>query len=370
MNAIPSSPASGTTGGNSQRRPWSGPKPRRPSQLAIAKAAGVSRTTVSLVLRGGQGLTAETQNRVLAVARRMGYRPNALVHSIRSGKSRTVGVLAHPHDSYWRAVCHGVHDRLVDADHLPLFLWNNENATIDPETYAVNQIHRLLDRWVDGVILWPYFAALFSQHLQEFETRNIPVITIDHQQPDIAADSVESDEPMIARLIVGHLTALGHRRFLIVTGPHGVGWADDRSAAIAAELRHAGIASEQIDVLRVPLKGDIVPEVRRTLAALPAVTGVVTCTDAFALAVYRAAAELRLAIPERLSVIGVADLDFAAIVSPPLTTIRQDGYEIGRQAAQLELERSAGLLTGAPRQLRMPVSLVERGSTTPAAAIP
>lgn len=368
MNASAPEPGHGST--RRSGASWSGTKPRRPSQLAISKAAGVSRTTVSLALRGGQGLTAETQARVLAVARKMGYRPNALVHSIRSGRSRTVGVLAHPHDSYWRSVCHGIHDRLVDADHLPLFLWNNENAALSPEAYAVNQIHRLLDRWVDGVILWPYFAALFSQHLQEFETRNIPVITIDHQQPDIAADSVESDEPMIARLIVSHLTALGHRRFLIITGPEGVGWADNRSAAIAAELRAAGVARGDVDVLRVALKGDVSPDVRRTLVARPGVTAVIPCTDSFALAVYRAAAELRLAIPERLSVIGVADLDFASLISPALTTIRQDGYEIGRQAAQLELERSAGLLTGPPRQLRLPVSLIERGSTARAAVVP
>lgn len=349
------------TGPRRPVRPWAGPKPKRPSQLAIAKAAGVSRTTVSLVLRGGQGLTADTQARVLAVARKMGYRPNALVQSIRSGKSRTVGVLAHPHDSYWRAVCHGVHDRLVDADHLPLFLWNNEHATIDPETYAVNQIHRLLDRWVDGVILWPFFAALYSRHLQEFETRNIPVVTIDHQQSDMPADSVESDETQIARLAVGHLTALGHREILIVTGPAGIGWADERLAALTAEFQRVG--GVRLHELRVPLDREPVAEIAAALRARPSVTAAMSCTDNFAIAVYHAAQQLQIAIPQRLSVMGVADLDFASLLNPPLTTIRQNGYEIGRQAAQLELERSAGLLTGAPRQLRLPVTLVERGST-------
>lgn len=343
---------------------WIGPKPRRPSQLAIAKAAGVSRTTVSLVLRGGRGLAADTQARVLDVARRLGYRPNALVHSIRSGKSRTVGVLAHPHDAYWRAVCHGIHDRLIEADHVPLFLWNNERAAIPPENFAVKQIHRLLDRWVDGVILWPYFAELYSQHLHEFETRNIPVVTIDHRLATLPADSVESDESQVARLAAEHLTALGHREFLVVTGPAGIGWAEERSAAFAAALRKSADAKPH--VVRVPLDRDGETEVAAALRKLPGVTAVFACTDTFAVYVYRAAAQRALAVPERLSVLGVADLDFAALLTPPLTTIRQDGYEIGRRAAQLELERSAGLLAGPVRHERLPVRLVTRASTAPA----
>lgn len=340
---------------------WTGPKPRRPSQLAIAKAAGVSRTTVSLVLRGGRGLAADTQARVLDVARRLGYRPNALVHSIRSGKSRTVGVLAHPHDSYWRGVCHGIHDRLVEADHVPLFLWNNEHAGVPPETFAIKQIHRLLDRWVDGVILWPYFAELYSQHLHEFETRNIPVVTIDHRLAALPADSVESDEAQIARLAVEHLTALDHREILVVTGPSSVGWADERCAAFAAAMKNRREAKHH--VVRVPLDRDGQAEVTAALRRLPGVTAVFAGTDTFAVYAYRAAAELGLAVPARLSVLGVADLDFAALLTPPLTTIRQDGYEIGRRAAQLELERSAGLLAGPPRHERLPVRLVPRAST-------
>jgi len=79
--------------------------------------------------------------------------------------------------------------------------------------------------------------------------------------------------------------------------------------------------------------------------------------------VYKAAAELKWSIPGRLSVVGVADLNFSAVLSPPLTTVRQDGYAIGRQAAQIELERSAGLLSGAPRTYQIPATLIERGST-------
>jgi DNA-binding LacI/PurR family transcriptional regulator len=101
------------------------------------------------------------------------------------------------------------------------------------------------------------------------------------------------------------------------------------------------------------------------MRAHPGVTAVIACTDKFAQNTYEAAAILNWEIPDRISVIGVADLDFAAVMSPPLTTVRQDGYAIGRRAAQVELERSTGLLIGPPRFFREPGTLVIRQSTRP-----
>jgi DNA-binding LacI/PurR family transcriptional regulator len=73
-------------------------------------------------------------------------------------------------------------------------------------------------------------------------------------------------------------------------------------------------------------------------------------------------------MPARLSISGVADLNFSALLTPSLTTVRQDGYAMGRQATQFVLERTAGLLTGAPRMAQIPVTLVTRGSTGPSPA--
>ena len=334
--------------------------------MAIAKALGVSRATVSLVLRGGGGASEDTQAKVLAMARKMDYRPNALVHSIRSGKSRTVGVLVAPHDSYWKEVCYGIHDRLSEADHLPLFLWDSERQTggngLD---WALQQIHRLLDRWVDGVILWPSFATLYAEHLHEFERRNIPLVTIDHTVPKLIADIVKNDEKMIAKLAVDHLTHLGHRQFLVLPGPPNFLWADQRDADIAALLKK--VKGTSATVLRPDFGENVIDAVVTALQKNPEITGVIAGTDHLAEKIYRAAERLKLVIPRDLSVVGVADLDFAHSLSPALTSIKQHGYEIGYKAAQVELERSAGILIGPPRNYEIPVKLIERASTAPPA---
>ena len=95
----------------------------------------------------------------------------------------------------------------------------------------------------------------------------------------------------------------------------------------------------------------------------PEITAVLACTDRIAKSAYKAAHDLNWDIPGRLSIAGVADLNYSALLHPPLTTVRQNGYAVGRQAAQAVLERSAGLLSGQPRVYQIPVTLIERGST-------
>jgi LacI family transcriptional regulator len=339
-------------------------KPKRLNQLAIAKATGVSRATVSLVLRGGQGSSKETKAKVIAAAEKMGYRPNALVQGIRSGKSRSVGVLVPPHDTYWKDVCYGIHDRLVEANHLPLFLWDSEHHSEPSGDYALKQIHRLLDRWVDGVILSPEFSQHYATHLQEFERRNIPLVVIDHTIPELPADNVESDEAQIASLAVSHLVSQGHRSYLILTGPKQLGWADERCDQFVRELeRHPGCKSHTV---RLPLQTYATETVIEILRKDPSITAVLAATDIFAHQAYLAASALSWNIPARLSVIGVGNLNFDHVLSPPLTSIDQDGYQVGQKAAQVELERSSGILNGPARRFTIPVQLIERGSTGPA----
>lgn len=337
----------------------------RPSQLAIAKAAGVSRATVSLVLRGGAGLAPETIAKVRTVAERMGYRPNALVEGIKSGKTRTVGLFLHPWDSFWKEVINGISDRLSEADHTPVLFMDKTRAMGNDPAHALRQVHRALDQWCDAVILWPYFAALYADHIEEFSSRNVPVVTIDHALPErIKADAVETSEMEIAELILGHLTSLGHERFLVIGGPEGTGWADERVAAFDAHLALNPVLRHE--VIRIPRSDDAVRPVLDRLRREERPTAVIASTDHYAVEAYEAARLAGLQIPLDLSITGVADLDFAGMLTPKLTTVRQDGYAVGREAAQIALERSVGLLRGAPVERRIPVSLVRRESTSKA----
>jgi LacI family transcriptional regulator len=106
-------------------------------------------------------------------------------------------------------------------------------------------------------------------------------------------------------------------------------------------------------------------QAREILSQAKRPTAIFAATDLFAKVVYRAAAEMKLRIPEDISVAGFSDDDFAAEMMPGLTTVRQNGYEIGRAAAELVLARSTGTIRSKePKRVNMPVELIVRGSTS------
>jgi len=340
------------------------------SQKRIAEEAGGSQSTVSLVLAGRNVSSEETRRRVLAAAERLKYRPNLLVHSIQTGKTRMIGVMAPPMDYYWSQVLYGVHDVLVAADHVPINLWTKHSgaAVQDRTGYEIDeleQIHRLLDRRVDGVILWPPFAALFSDHVHEFTTRDLPVVTIDHElPPEFKSDSVGSDESAGGRMVAEHLLGLGHRRLGHLAGPSVASWAVKRRQAFEQALVGRDDASCVVQEAPAGEVAQAIVQARALLSGPDRPTAVFAATDLYAKTIYRAAAEMGLRIPEDLSVVGFSDDGFAQDMSPPLTTIRQPAYEIGRKAAELVLARSSGEL--AARQMKravLPVELIVRRST-------
>ena len=211
------------------------------NQKQIAQEAGVSQATVSLVLSGRPLTSPATRQRVLQAAARLKYRPNLLVQGMQTGKTRMIGVMAPPFDYYWSEILYGIHDVLAAADHVPITVWTAHHGPGPRQRHGpgmdeLEQIHRLLDRRIDGVILWPPFAALFEDHVKEFSSRDLPVVTIDHELPArYRADSVGSDESAGGRLVAEHLYKLGHRRFANFAGTSAGSWAP--SGAKLSNLR-------------------------------------------------------------------------------------------------------------------------------------
>lgn len=341
------------------------------SQKRIAEEAGVSQSTVSLVLSGRRGNSDQTSQRVLKAAEQLKYRPNLLVEGIQTGKTRMIGVMMPPFDYYWSEVLYGIHDMLTEADHVPITLWtvhtgpsprrrNSRSGSGD----ELDQIHRLVDRRVDGVILWPSFAQLFVDHVHEFSSRNLPVVTIDHQlPPEFNSDYIGSDEASGGRMVAEHLYALGHRRIGHLAGPSVATWALARREAFQSAISRMPGASF---VTREACAGEVdlgIVQARELLSLPDRPTAIFAASDLYAKLVYKAAKEFNLRIPEDLTVVGFADDDFACEMSPSLTTVRQPAYEIGRRAAEVVLGRSSGRIRDRGRHEELPVSLIVRESS-------
>jgi LacI family transcriptional regulator len=346
---------------------------RQVSQRAIGELAGVSQATVSLVLAGRKVNSEETRQRVLSAAKQLRYRPNLLVHGMQTGKSKMIGVMAPPYDYYWSRILYGIHDTLAQNDYVPITVWPSHNgrdveASNGYETDELSQIHRLLDRRVDGVILWPPTASLFSDHVSEFSSRELPIVTVDHILPkNFQADSVGSDEADGGKLVADHLCKLGHRNIGHIAGPNVTSWGRLRRQSFEdalAEIPGTSCITYEAPAGHPTLATD---QIRAMLTLPNRPTAIFAASDLLAKVVYRVAASLGISITKDLSIVGFSDDDFAAELVPPLTTVRQDAYRVGRRAAEIVIARGSESLGKRPLHEALPVELVVRSST---AALP
>jgi LacI family transcriptional regulator len=344
-----------------------------PRLKQVAEAAEVSLSAASRILRGQTDRFSEaTITRVNEAAQTLGWRPNLLVSGMQTGHSKMVGVLVPPFDSFWVDVLSGIHTTLAKHDYLPITVWvgnaDDLSALKDGDDDAgLAQLSRLLDRRVEGLILWPQMAEAYNDHFETLIEQHIPVAMIDYDHTlKTNVFSVQTDEDSAGREIAQHLFELGHRRIACVSTEEGQFHhcailrrrRFEEALQSLGEFEYTSLRASEISSVGVDQIAGMLSEFQPT--------AVFAVTDHQAAAVYRAAHRTELRIPQQLSVVGFADLDFAEKLSPPLTTVRQDAKKIGRLAAEYIVNR---LKTGGDQvgssTVKVETTLVERASTAP-----
>lgn len=339
----------------------------RKSQISlkqIAEATNLSITTVSRVLRNKGEISPETRKKVLAYAKEHSYRPNLLIQGIQTGRTGNIGVMVPPYDSYWASVLKGIHDTLVEYDYAGIMLWDeyqSEPPLKDKNKFMLEQMHRLIDRRVDGVILWPKVSEVYGDHLDELESRNLPVVTIDNELD--FSDSVVTDERLGSELVANHLYNLGHRRIGHLSGHQEWTWAKLRrkyfEKALAAYPDVECITQIGSD------NADEIPEIAKQLLNKQP-TAIFAFSDWAAFEIYNIIHEMALRIPEDISIVGFSDSHkLAQLVNPPLTTVRQKPRQIGIEAVNLLMDRLNDKKTPSTKHVRTVIDceLIVRGST-------
>jgi LacI family transcriptional regulator len=335
----------------------------------IADETGFSITTVSRALRKQGEISELTRQRVLKTAKRLRYRPNMLATGIQTGKTHTMGVMVPPYDSYWTDVLYGIHDGLTSDNYSYINTWCELDE--EHESYSevlLDRLYRLIDRRVDGIILWPHLAPLYTEHIEELETRNLPVVTIDHEisstRNDLPMDMVETDEKYGAELVADYLYGLGHRHIAHLAWDESYQWAKSRKLYFQQALQKRSGTTCTIET--IPNMEDAEEKILKLLCGVPRPTALYACSDHVAKVVYSAAAKLKMRIPEDLSVVGYADLEFSSWIQPALTTVRQHGRKTGKTAAQMLIERAEETIRSLnSRRVLIECELIVRGSAGP-----
>lgn len=333
---------------------------------SIADRVGVSRMTVSNAFSRPDQLSVALREKILSAAEELGYSgPDPAARALARGRTGSVGMLltdrlsAVISDALAGAFIAAVSDQLADHGLALTLLAPTESEGVVEGDVAM-----------DGLLV--YICGSPDSQLQWARRRGLPIVTVD-QRPIDDLPSVNVDDRTGARLGARHLVDLGHRRIGILLFPHD---SDDEAAAHFKPMRDRMAGwHDVLDPLGIdPLLAEgtyLAPAptyaaARELLDRPDRPTGVLCASDAFAVEVLHAAADLGLDVPGDVSVVGYDDSSVAALARPPLTTIRQDVAEKARLAVSA-LVRAIGDTNGTPPEREMlSAELVVRSSTGPA----
>jgi DNA-binding LacI/PurR family transcriptional regulator len=304
----------------------------------IAKAAGVSHSTVSRALSDSPLVSDETKARVQHLAQEMGYSPNTLARSLVTRQTYSVGlVVTTIADPFIAEVVQGI--EATAHDHGYTVVLCNSGAEPEREIAAVEMLR---SKRVDGVIVTSSrVGALYLEHLERI---GVPIVLINNhnEQSGRYTFTVTVDNRHGGCLATDHLIQLGHRRIAYVTAPADHSSDLDRMTGYRQALVDSGIEPDPDLVVPGNGRADGGERALETLTALDVLPGAVFCyNDMTAIGLINAARGAGLVVPSDLAVVGFDDIPFATYCCPPLTTIAQPKVEMGQLAMKMTLSLMA-----------------------------
>jgi DNA-binding LacI/PurR family transcriptional regulator len=340
----------------------------RPRIADVAREAGVSKTAVSFAFNSPERLSAETAVRIREVADSLGYRPDPVARMLTQRQTMTLGVLTP--------------QALAVIFSNPFFALFSEGVAhvaeeLGYELHFISPLHGSLAlamgrATVDGVVA----IGLSADHPEvgQIQAAGLPMVLVDSDDLPEHSSVVVDDEGG-ARAAAEHLLGLGHRDILImaVEGPesardrgehHGVSERRLRGYETALEAAGVQMRSDRVVAGRASIEGGA-SAFQRAWAAGIRPTALLAMSDAMASGATPAAREQGLRIPDDLSVVGFDDIDLAAHVDPPLTTVHQPIRQKGADAVRLLLAEVEQREANRPEHLRLETRLIVRGSSGP-----
>ena len=334
---------------------------RRPASIAdVAREAGVSVGTVSNVLNTPHIVAKLTRQRVETALRTTGFVRNAAARSLTGAPGSTVGcVVLDLSNPYFAAVARGLEDGLTARGCLAIIC----SSDIDADRQS-RCMQTLLENRVRGIVLNAVPAVL--PELEAMLRAGVPITLLDNPDFDLDVCSVSSDNQTGGLQAAGHLLDLGHRRIALLRHELDIPPLQDRILGARRAAVDRGLEPDAVFreiVVRSSARDRLAGFIIDDMLAGASCTAALCYNDMTALAVLAALRERDITVPDQVSVIGYDDLDFAGLLFPALTTVRQPTYRLGRAAAELVL--SEGEPRHRHRKALLVPDLVVRASTAP-----
>lgn len=324
----------------------------RPTIIDVAELAGVSKSLVSMVLRGATNVSDEKRAAVLAAAEELDYRPNAAARSLVQQRTELIGVLVSDFGSFYSEFLEGAQEAAAEAGYS--VLCNTGGGDPQRERAA---LETLLELRMDGIVLG---SPLLDDEQIERVVGDAPAVMIGRSVELGRTDSLANDDGLGAGLVVDHLVELGHTRIA-----HGHGGATNgagpRSDGYVAAMHRHGLEPVVVDAGFTEADG--IAAANRVLRLSPRPTAVFAANDMAAIGMLRAVGEADLRVPEDISLVGYDNVRAAGLRHVDLTTVDQPRQGMGRMAVELIVDRIR--TPREARHVRIAPHLIVRSSSGP-----
>ncbi|MDA7430439.1 LacI family DNA-binding transcriptional regulator [Primorskyibacter aestuariivivens] len=333
---------------------------RRVKLADVATAAGVHYSTVSRVLRPGfKGrISDDVAERVRAVARELGYQPNAVASSLRTQSTRSIGLIVHDmNDPIYPPILSGIESVLSPDGYAVLV--GNTGYGADAELDLVN---RMAARLVDGIFLAT--TRLKDPAVERCVQLGIPLVSVLRQTESGTTPAVMNDCFRGMEALTSHIIDAGHRDIAAIIAPQDLSTAQERWQGVQSAMRKHGLDLPEHRIARVSRMSTEEGE-RATKSLLDAATeppGVIICVnDLVAIGAIRACRLSGLDVPWDISISGYNDIPLMDMINPPLSTVHMHLDKIGKAAGEMMLEYLANPELPARTQ-RFKPEVILRGS--------
>jgi len=327
------------------------------TERVIAEMAGVSVNTVSRALNNKPDVSSITRKRVLKIAKKLGYVPNLLAKSLKSGESKTIGVVvSNLFNPFFNPVIHGIDEKLREKGYNIIICNSDGDYRREEEAIAT-----LIQKRVDGVVVTP--VGKRSLNISYLQKARVTFVLMMSHFKATDTDYVGFDDKIGAFLATQHLIEKRHKRILYLGGPPYFSLARDRVHGHKKALVAHGIKVNQklLKAVSPKLEGGY-RVVKKILSEGLDFTAIATFNDYLALGAMKAIFERNLKIPDDIAIVGYDDIEFASLSIVPLTTIRLPKYLLGSKTAGVLLTKMTKKGTKSQHILLKP-QLVVRDST-------
>ncbi|MBN2469827.1 MAG: LacI family DNA-binding transcriptional regulator [Anaerolineae bacterium] len=332
-------------------------KRRRVTIDDVARASGVSSSTVSRVLGGYEHVRETTRSRVLEAVEQLGFVANVQARSLASGHSRVIGLLVPNLDnSYVGTIAQGIDQALTHANY-DLVLYTSHRHP-GKESFYVSAIANGL---TEGLLLVAPLVP--TSYLDALHQQDLPCVLIDQADPTESSSVVEGNNWQGAYEATRYLNQLGHTRIACITGALQIQSAVNRLEGYQAALADCDIPFREELVVEGDFQQQTGYEMTKRLlqSVVPPPTAIFAANDLSAFGAMDAARECGFRIPDDISIVGFDDVPQASLVYPKLTTVRQPLVEMGRVAVKMLLEQIADPSLP-PQRVELATQLIIRDS--------